>query len=102
MESKWGKPHPRKNNMSMNTAKERRILAAIEDPREKRDSCGLHCLVFTPNMHRLTDEQRDQAEADLRHQFCLWWDTGIAPQLSAIAGTCRNHSPKSLPHNIER
>ena len=60
------------------------IRAALDNLREKRDSCGLHSLVFVPYMHKLTPEQRDQAEANIRYHFCLWWDTWIASQINAI------------------
>ena len=76
--------HSRTLAGAMGSAKDCRIRAALEELREKRDSCGLHKLTFAPNAHKLTDEQRDQMEADLQYHFRLWWDTWIKPQLNAI------------------
>ncbi len=76
--------------LALGSARHRRIREALEDLREKRDSCGLHFLTFVPYMHRLTLEQRDQAEADLQAHFRLWWDTWIRPKLNAIEAELPN------------
>ena len=83
---------PRSLAVNAGSAKARRIRAALEELREKRDSCGLHKLTFAPNAHKLTDEQRDQMEADLQYHFRLWWDTWIKPQLNAIEAELPNDS----------
>lgn len=73
------------------SAKESRIRAAIEELREKRDNCALHYLTFVPYMHKLTAEQRDQAEADLQYRFKLWWSTWIETQIKAIEAELPNN-----------
>lgn len=93
-----------RSTLATRSARERRIREAIEELREKRDNCALHYLSFVPYMHKLTAEQRDQAEADLQCRFKLWWSTWIETQLKAIEaelpnvrdeprGKGRSHSP---------
>jgi hypothetical protein len=51
---------------------------------EKRDSCAIHRLTFSPTGN-LTAEQIRELEENLHERFLNWWDSWIGPKLREIS-----------------
>lgn len=55
----------------------------VKDLKDRRDSCGVFDLTFSPT-GKLTPKERKRLEADLKKRFHIWWDSWVEPLVDEV------------------